>query len=183
MKFWLVGEFFCLIFVFYLFSDINYDVTHKFFYSAVVMLVSGVIVYLLYVVKFMRVQSRKHAKIGSSAFKQYSAKKTLWYEKYSNTTVVFFLWVALSFLISTVDQSMSRDERVVNGLTMLETKLTNVGKSRAALVVVSDSGRTITCRGYYNHIIEKNRKVTVSLIYSTTLLGFEKTNCHLCLVN
>ncbi|WP_394142619.1 hypothetical protein [Vibrio chagasii] len=179
MKFWFVGEAICLVFYIYVFSEINYDVTHNFLYSAVVMLVSAVIVYLMFVVKFIRVQSRNQTPVESSIFKQYGPKKNRWYEKYSKSTVAFLLWVATTFLLSSIDQSIELDKRVTTGLSILESKSTTIGRSRAALVVVSEDGKSITCRGYYNHIIEKNLPATVSLIYSKTLIGFERINCQL----
>lgn len=179
MKFWLIGEAICLVFYIYVFSEINYDVTHNFLYSAVVMLVSAIIVYLMFVVKFIRLRSRNQTPVDSSTFKHYGPKKNRWYEKYSKSTVAFFLWVATTLLLSTIDQSIELDKRVSTGLSILESKSTTIGKSRAALVRVSDDGKSITCRGYYNHIIEKNLHATVSLMYSKTLIGFEKTDCQL----
>ncbi|MDE1226120.1 hypothetical protein MCT03_18195 [Vibrio aestuarianus] len=183
MKFWLVTEVLLFVFFIYVFSDVNYDVTHNFLYSVVVMLVSAVTVYLLFAMRFIRLKSRKQTRVDNNTFKQYGAMKTRWYEKYSKPTVAFYLWVAITGLISIVDRTIDRDERVISGLTLLESKLTKIGKSRAALIVVSEGGKTITCRSYNYHIIEKDLRVTVSLIYSKTLLGFEKINCQLDLVD
>lgn len=182
MKFWIIGELFFQIFFCYLLADFNYDITHNFVYSALIMVVSGAVVYSLFSVKFKASKTVKYTEDVSSTFKQYSAKKKRWYKKYSYKTIVFFTWISLILLLIITDKYFHYDEKVIAGLPVIESGTTSTGKSRVDFVVVADNDRLITCRGHYNHILEKKQQVTVSLFYSNTLSGFERTNCKLDVV-
>ena len=151
----------CVVFVVFclLLADYNFGITHNYIYSAVLMVVTGLVVCLLLQVLPKPLKIR-------------------WYQKLSATNVAFFSWMILVFVFSMIDKYFERNVLIVNDLPVLSSGLAIIGRGgQGAYVIVEDNGRRVKCRGFYYHLVEKGKPLSANLTYSTTFIGFEKTNC------
>ncbi|OAM98169.1 hypothetical protein AZ468_21880 [Vibrio europaeus] len=170
----------CVVFVVFclLLADYNFGITHNYIYSAVLMVVTGLVVCLL--LQVLPNQFKKNSKLKTeiSNFKFYKPLKIRWYQKLSATNVAFFSWMILVFVFSMIDKYFERNVLIVNDLPVLSSGLAIIGRGgQGAYVIVEDNGRRVKCRGFYYHLVKKGKPLSANLTYSTTFIGFEKTNC------
>ncbi|MGY3687545.1 hypothetical protein ACXAAV_12785 [Vibrio coralliilyticus] len=163
----------------FLLSDLNFEITHNYAYSAFIMVMSALLVYGA--VFFLSLESKCQTTrdIDIPEFKFYGPKKKRWSEKLSSSNGIFLVWMLTVGLLTVSDRYFDRNERIASNLEVVASGTMLIGRSKGAYVVVRDEGRAVTCRGYFDHLLERNERLTVDLIYSDTLIGFEQIDCEI----
>lgn len=164
---------------FLMLADHNFGITHKYIYSVVMMTLTGVVVCFFLLVLSIQLEKNNKQQIETSDLKFYRPQKRKRHQELSAINIAFFAWMILVFVLSMADKHLGKSIRIVNDLPAISSGFTIIGRAKqGAYVIVEDNGRKVRCRGYYYHLVEKGRPLSVDLIYSTTFIGFEKTDCH-----
>ncbi|NRF28941.1 hypothetical protein [Vibrio coralliilyticus] len=162
----------------FLISDLNFEITHNYIYSALIMVMSALLVYGT--VFFLSLEPKRQTTkdIEVPEFKFYGTKKKRWNQSLLSSNIVYVVWLLMAGLLTVSDRYFDRNEMISSNLEVVAAGTTSIGRSQAAYVVVRDKGRAVTCRGYFNHLLERDGSLTVDLIYSDTLIGFEQIDCE-----
>ncbi|WP_179292284.1 hypothetical protein [Vibrio coralliilyticus] len=163
----------------FLLSDLNFEITHNYIYSAFIMVMSALLVYGAVFFLSLEPKSQTTSDVEVPEFKFYGTKKKRWSQSPLSSNIVYVVWVLMVGLLTVSDRYFDRNERIISNLEIVASGTMLIGRSKGAYVVVRDKGRAITCRGYFDHLFERNERLTVDLIYSDTLIGFEQIDCEI----
>ncbi len=165
-----------LAFTYLILADLNFGITHSYLYSALAMMMSALLVYgvALYCSLGQKLQDTRE--IDAGEFKFYRSKKR-WSDNLLRSNGVFLVWMLTIGLLSVSDRYFDRNETIIPNLEVVESGTTSIGRGKGAYVIVRDKGRLVKCRGYFNLLLERDQRLVADLIYSNTLIGFEKTDC------